>query len=62
MEVEAPTTFIGKTLQEITLRNKYDLDLLLIRRSEGKKTVYIHPGGKTKIKMNDVLLVFGPQE
>jgi len=61
-EVEAPTTFIGKTLQEISLRNKYDLELLLIRRDEGKKTTYVQPGGKTKIKMNDVLLVFGPHD
>ncbi|KAA3610360.1 MAG: hypothetical protein D8M58_05915 [Calditrichaeota bacterium] len=61
-EIEAPTTFIGKTLQGITLRNKYDLELLLIRRDKGKKTNYIQPGGKTKIEMNDVLLVFGPQD
>ena len=61
-EVEAPTTFIGKTLQGIGLRTKYDLELLLIRREEGKKAVYIQPGGKTKIAMNDVLLVFGPRE
>ncbi len=61
-EVEAPTTFIGQTLQGISLRNKYNLELLLIRRDEDKKTIYVQPGGKTKIKMNDVLLVFGPQD
>ncbi len=61
-EVEAPTTFIDKTLQEISLRNKYDLELLLIRRTQELKTSYIQPGGKTKIEMNDVLLVFGPQD
>ena len=65
-EIEAPAALVGKTLQEINLRNKFDLELLLIKRAESngkeQKTIYIQPGGKTKIHMNDMLLVFGGQE
>jgi len=61
-EVEAPAVFIGKTLQEINFRNKYELELLLIKREERTKTHYIHAGGKTKIEMRDSLLVFGSQD
>lgn len=65
-ELEAPTAMTGRTLQEINLRNKFDLELLLIKRNEGhgkaRKMIYIQPGGSTKIKMNDMLLVFGDQK
>lgn len=60
-EVEAPAVFIGKTLQDINLRNKYELEVLLIKRKDKVKVKYVHPGGNTKIEMKDSLLVFGPQ-
>ncbi len=64
-EIEAPALFAGKNLQEIDLRNKYDLELLLIKRTgrkSGSKTKHIQPSGKTKISHRDRLLVFGPKE
>ena len=65
-EIEAPSIFIGKTLAKLNLRNHFDLDLLLIQREElidGEHHVeYIQPHGATKIKMNDMLLVFGKKE
>jgi len=65
-ELEAPTAFFGKTLLSINLRNKFDLELLLIKRQDkaraGQHATYIQPGGKTKIEMNDVLLVFGAKD
>lgn len=65
-EVEAPAIFINKNLRSISLRNKYDLELLLIKRTtlinRKSETRYIQPGAKTEVKMNDILLVFGPQD
>jgi CIC family chloride channel protein len=63
-EIEAPMPFVGKTLQEINLRNQYDLELLLLKRPDKLKPnhpSHIHPGGNTKIHMGDILLVFGTQ-
>ena len=60
---DVPMQFIGKTLESIGLRKKYNLELLLIKRmknEDGKKTMdYIHPSGKTILKENDSLLIFG---
>lgn len=61
-EIEAPTLFVGKTLQEIDFRNKYKLELLLIKRrgiKTNSKNEHIQPGGKTIISSGDHLLVFG---
>ncbi len=58
-EIEASQLFIGKTLKEVDLRNKYNIEILLIRRSKKLKPEYIQPSGDTKIKMNDSLLIFG---
>lgn len=65
-EIESPGSFIGKTLREIDLRNRFDVELLLIRRpvkSDGTTTfTYVQPGAATRIGMNDFLLVFGEKE
>ena len=65
-EVEAPISIIDKTLREAAIRNRFNLEVLMIRRREyrdGKqRTFYIQPNAQTKIKTNDVLLVFGTQD
>lgn len=64
-EIETPQVFIAKTLQQINLRVKYDLELLLLKRPNKLKPdqpSYIHPDGKTKIQAGDLLLVFGTQD
>ena len=65
-ELDVPPPLIGKSLAEIDMRNKYNLELLLIKRVRtlnGKKvTQYIHPHAHTHLKLNDVLLVFGFKE
>ncbi|HHM02325.1 MAG TPA: hypothetical protein ENJ15_04875, partial [Caldithrix abyssi] len=65
-EIEPPGIFINKTLRELELRNRFNLELLLIRRQKKKdgvmSSVYIQPGANTKIEMNDHLLIFGEKE
>jgi CIC family chloride channel protein len=65
-EVEAPMSLMDKTLREAAIRNRFNLEVLMIRRREYKdgkqRTFYIQPSAQTKIKANDVLLVFGTQE
>ncbi len=65
-ELDVPSPLIGKSLIEIDLRKKYNLELILIRRTRTirnkKATQYIHPHAQTHLKLNDVLLVFGLKE
>jgi len=70
LQVKAPRSFIGKTLQEIDLRIKYNLNLITIKRSykvrnEGngedviKQRIYGVPTASTIIEENDVLILMG---
>ncbi len=62
-EEEAPIQFIGKTIESIGLRKKFNLELLLIKRikkaQEQISYQYIHPSAKTVLKEQDSLLIFG---
>lgn len=64
-EIEVPASLLNKSLESAALRKRFNLEVLLIRRtiSEGnvRKNLYIQPGGQTILQMNDVLLVFGKQ-
>jgi len=65
-EIEAPSILIGKTLKEIDLRKKYNVELLLIRRKIQRDghliNEYIQPQAKSVLKLNDSLLVFGKEK
>ena len=62
-EEEVPNQFIGKTIESIGLRKKYNLELLLIKRTENtnnQDTIkYVHPSAKTVLQERDTLLIFG---
>jgi trk system potassium uptake protein TrkA len=71
VEIIAPETFIGKSLQEIQLRAKHGLNLVTIRRPyeesdrKGEKTTrtdIITPGAETIIQENDNLILVGKKE
>jgi hypothetical protein len=64
-EIEVPSSLFNKTLESAALRKRFNVEVLLIRRTiiEGneRKNMYIQPGGQTVLQMNDMLLVFGEQ-
>ena len=66
MESETPDPFIGKTPKGLSLRNKYGLNLIAIKRKVRKKDVaevvedlIVVPSSEEKIKEGDTLLVIG---
>jgi trk system potassium uptake protein TrkA len=66
MESEAPDPFIGKTPKELSLRNKYGLNLIAIKRKVRKKNaeeiiedLIVVPSSEEKIEEADTLLVIG---
>ena len=72
IQAEAPAAFHGKTLLELDLRKRYNVNIVSIRRHktnvdvDGKQTtedvVLQMPGAETTIAPGDVLSVFGADE
>ncbi len=66
LEVPAPRSFVGKTLEELRLRERFGATVLTIKKEakeEGEKEVsYILPTPSTRITEGDILIVFGLQK
>lgn len=60
--------FIGKTLKELRFRNKYGLEILMIKKYDamfdesGLKEKIVMPGHDYKIEADDILVLFGKDE
>ncbi len=67
-EVTAPQQFVGKTLQELDLRNTYGVNVVAIKATEdggtGRNRVSLNdlPAGTDIIEEGDVLVVVGSDE
>jgi trk system potassium uptake protein TrkA len=65
IEMPAPAAFIGKSLKEIQLRNRYGLTLIAIKRKPeggGPEATNVAPTADDKILAGDVLALLGPNE
>jgi len=61
-EISAPDSFVGKTLAELDLRRRFQVNLIAIRRIDPAtdREIFDHlPGGETKIERGDLLIVVG---
>ncbi|HCY77546.1 MAG TPA: hypothetical protein DHV28_16650 [Ignavibacteriales bacterium] len=60
--------FIGKTLAQLKLRNKFGLEVLMIKKSkplfdeDENESKLIMPGHNYKIEADDILVLFGTEE
>ncbi len=65
-EVEVPTELVGKTFREAAIRNRYNVEVLMVKRRELKNghehTYYFQPNADTRLQLKDVLLIFGKQD
>ncbi len=57
-EIETPGLFVGKNLQELDLRKRYDLTVLAIKRGT---EVIVNPSPKEVFKKGDILLILGKE-
>lgn len=55
-EMKVPKSLAGKSLQELSLRNKYHVTVVAIK---DKKGINIAPEPETKLEADDILLVIG---
>jgi trk system potassium uptake protein TrkA len=58
VEIAPPKEFIGKTLAEIELRNKYNISVIAVKGLV-PETLTMNPGGGFMIKDSDILIVLG---
>ncbi len=65
-EVEVPLGLVGKTFREAAIRNRFNVEVLMVKRKEmqdGREhTYYFQPNADTRLQLKDELLVFGSQE
>lgn len=69
LELRAPGTFQGKTIRELALRNRYDVNLVVIRREipstnpdEPAKFKTLFPKAEDALHSNDILVIVGSDE
>ncbi len=60
-EIAPPDAFVGKTLAEIHLRQKYNVTVIAIKSLIPEAT-HINPGADFVVKESDILLVFGSED
>jgi len=60
-EIAPPEKFIGKSLRELDLRNKYEIQVIAVKEIIPEKTTYI-PKADFVIKDSDTLVVMGEEK
>jgi trk system potassium uptake protein TrkA len=59
VELEVPSPFVGKTLQDLELRNRYGITVLATRHGE---TVAVNPPPNLRLDKNSLLVVLGNEK
>lgn len=59
--INAPSAFVNQSIRSLNVRQTYGVDILLIRRTVGKKEIDSIPDVNVKLRSSDQLLIFGEQ-
>jgi trk system potassium uptake protein TrkA len=64
IELPAPAQFVGKTLKEVQLRNRYGLTLIATRRrtASGEEVTNVAPAADDRFEDGDVMALLGSSE
>ena len=64
IEISPPKDFIGKTLKQLNVREKYRLNIVAVKRKDknGEETVNVVPLAEEQVQEGDMLLVAGSNE
>lgn len=60
-EIAPPEKFIGKSLRDLDLRNKYTVQVIAVKELIPEKTTFI-PGADFVIKDSDILVIMGDEK
>ncbi|MEN8222361.1 MAG: chloride channel protein [Acidobacteriota bacterium] len=63
LELESPLKFKGKKINDLNIRNKYQVDIVLVKKpaASGKPFTKV-PGGDYIFEENDIILILGEKE
>src|SRR5690606_37345992 len=65
-EIIPPASFVGKSIKDLDLRNKYNISVVAIKNPPSEKTkvmkIFANPSPSTIIKNQDLLVVIGNKE
>ena len=61
IELAPPKSWIGKTLAELQIRNRYNAQVVMIKELVPENTIII-PGGNHVVKDSDILVVIGAND
>ncbi len=62
-EIPVPTAFVGKTLRELNIRARYQVNILMIRRLDRDHIPYqVTPQPQEKLRSGDVLIAMGAEK
>lgn len=59
MELKAPSSFAGKTLGELNLRSRFEINVLAIKKTS---EIIVAPGADSRIEAQDTLIIIGENE
>lgn len=59
-QVDPPPSFVGKSLLELDLRKRYEINVIAVKEGESERFVMV-PGAGFTIKASDVLIVLGKE-
>jgi CIC family chloride channel protein len=66
VEMPAPLSFVGKNLQELALRQRYGVQVYMVKKpgqgTKGARMIEVVPKPETKIEQGDLLLLAGQEE
>ena len=62
-EIDVPATFVGKKIKKLDIRNRYGVDIIMVKKhSPGKASPPLKPGADYTFESNDLLLILGQKE
>ena len=63
LEIDVPAIFVGKKINKLDIRNKYDVDIILIKKiANGKSTPPWKPDADYTFESDDSILILGEKE
>ena len=60
VELTAPAALVGKSLSELDLRNRYGVQVMIIKQTVPEQLIF--PSGEFVVKDSDILVVMGKEE
>ncbi len=57
--ISVPSSFVGQSITNLNVRNRFGVDVLLVRRLEGTQTTPLMPANAGPLRPADELMIFG---